>query len=122
MKELVKYLLDNDYAIYQLPCPELMYGGMTRPQQSYTEYATPQFVEVCEKAAATVAKDLRDFIADGCVIEKIIGINGSPSCSVNDTQGHFITALKSDLPELASAEWSDVPKDYNGGQPPLWLK
>ena len=122
LKELVIYLLDNDYALYQLPCPELIYGGMARPQQSYAQYSTPEFIELCRQAAATVAKDLRAFIRDGCVIAKIIGINNSPSCSVNDVQGHFIAALKTALPELASAEWCDVPKDYSGVQPPLWLK
>jgi len=122
LKELVKYLLDNDYAIYQLPCPELMYGGMARPQQSHAQYSTPEFIELCRTVAGAVAKDLRAFILDGCVIEIIIGINNSPSCSVNNTQGHFVTALKNELPELASSNWTDVPKDYNARQPPRWLK
>ena len=121
MKELVIYLLNNDYAIYQLPCPELIFAGMMRPQQSYTEYATPQFIELCQKTAATVAKDLREFILDGCVVEKVIGVNNSPSCSVNGQVGHFIKALQALVPELVTAQWLDVPKDYTGTRAPDWL-
>ncbi|MFA6074284.1 MAG: CD3072 family TudS-related putative desulfidase [Negativicutes bacterium] len=121
LKELVKYLIDNDYAIYQLPCPELIYAGIARSQKSYEQYSTPEFIAVCREAASTIAKDLRDFISDGCIVETIIGINNSPSCSVNCKQGHFIEALKNELPELATAEWTDVPKNYDGSQQPWWL-
>lgn len=121
LRELVKYLLDNDYGIYQLPCPELVFGGLARAQQSYEQYSKPEFIRLCQSEAKTVARDLSAFIRDGCSIDIVIGINNSPSCSVNGIVGHFISALKQ-LPELNTALWIDVPRDYDGSKPPLWLE
>ena len=118
---LVCWLMANGYGIYQLPCPEMIYGGMERPKKSYEKYDEADFIAICERAAALAASELRQFVADGCVIELLIGINSSPSCSVHGKRGHFSAALRKQLGEYECIRFCDVPEDYDGSTQPEWL-
>ncbi|MDF2876598.1 MAG: hypothetical protein K0R22_3281 [Sporomusa sp.] len=116
-RRLVSILSQADLGIYQLPCPELIYAGMTRKPQTYEEYNTPAFEAVCRQAADRVLQDLDNFQAVGCDVCLLLGIRRSPTCSLTEISGHLFRLL---LPELIRRFPNmlilDVPPDYSEGQ------
>jgi predicted secreted protein len=56
---LIKMLMENDVAIYQMPCPEVSYIGQARWGQVKEMYNTPMFRRHCRK----IAKQARLFHA-----------------------------------------------------------
>lgn len=39
----INTIIENNIRIYQLPCPELKFGGLNRKPMSKEEYNTPQY-------------------------------------------------------------------------------
>lgn len=109
---LIQYL-QEDYGIYQLPCPELKYMGLTRKPMTKENYHTPAYLELCERLADEVISDLKHYVADNVQIDCLHGINGSPTCSISDTQGHFMSCLIPKLEALVgSITFMEVPTTY----------
>ncbi len=85
LKPLVQVLLDQKTGIFQLPCPEHTFLGISRLGKSKEQYDTPSYREHCETILATVIDSIKDYLDNGYIIAGVIGIKGSPSCGVYHT-------------------------------------
>jgi len=109
---VIDYIKD-DYALYQLPCPELKHLGLSRQPMSKEAYNTESYKKLCEKLASEVVEDLKKYKEDDVLIHVLHGINGSPTCSITGLRGHFMDIL---IPMLKSEKidllFNEVPTDY----------
>ena len=94
---VVQPLLDRGVGLIQLPCPECVFLGMNRWGMTREQYDHAAFREHCVRLLTPIVTTLVELSADGCVIESVIGVDGSPSCGVNRTcvgyEGGEIEAL-----------------------------
>jgi predicted secreted protein len=81
--ELVDLLLDNDVAIYQMPCPEMTYYGSMRWGQVKKQYSSPMFLKHCRKLADQLLDQAEDYIRTGHEVIGFIMRDGSPTCGLN---------------------------------------
>ncbi len=124
MVDVMAGLLRRGFGIYQLPCPELLYGGLQRCPKTYAQYDTAEYRALCGELAGRVVQELERFAANGCRIDLLVGVGGSPTCSIGRRRGHFMEAL---LPRLAKWEKEmrllEVPQDYEEQEPEAsWLR
>ena len=82
---LVRLLVDEGVGIVQLPCPEVTHLGVRRPLGTDTreQYDTPAYRKVCESIADQVATLIGTYERDGYRVACLLGVEGSPSCSVD---------------------------------------
>lgn len=85
--EIVDFLIRKDLGVIQLPCPELVYAGISRSPQTKEQYDTAVFRKHCRKIAEDVAKQIQEYEKCGIRLKLVIGVAGSPSCNVSDDQG-----------------------------------
>jgi len=110
MIPIIDEILKHDLNIIQMPCPESQLGGcekgLKRNPQSIEKYDAPEFREICEKSATEVMEKIKAILANGYEIVGILGIENSPSCSIElqysnkgmyHRSGLFIEALKKQL-------------------------
>ena len=83
--EIVEYFLRKNIGILQMPCPELTYAGVSRQPQTKDQYNTIMFRNHCRKITKEIADQIQDYEKGGIDIEIVIGVDGSPSCGVNET-------------------------------------
>ena len=93
---LICELADRDYGVIQLPCPELPFEGLDREPQDFEYYDTPEYREHCRKHAERVAEDVAEYVRNGYAIGPVVGVEGSPSCGV-DEAGIFMQELRTAL-------------------------
>jgi predicted secreted protein len=88
--ELAKLFLKKDYGVVQMRCPELIYGGLKRWSQTKEQYDTPMFRKLCREIAKSVTNQIKDYLGSRVNVALVIGVEGSPSCGVNETsKGYF---------------------------------
>ncbi len=82
---LVPLLVDAGVGIVQLPCPELVYLGPSRPVGTDTveQYDTPEYRATCLDIARRATADAASYQEAGYEIVCVLGVEGSPSCSVS---------------------------------------
>lgn len=82
---LARLLVDKGAGIVQLPCPEVTHLGVRRPLGTDTreQYDTPEYRKVCESIAEQVAALMHTYEHDGYSVACVLGVEGSPSCSVD---------------------------------------
>lgn len=68
-----------------MPCPELSYAGMLRKKQTKDQYDTTVFRGYCRKIAKEIVDQIQEYAKCGINTKIVIGIDGSPSCGVNET-------------------------------------
>jgi predicted secreted protein len=85
LTELILFLVDENYGIIQLPCPEMGYWGIKRWGQVREQMDTPVFVRHCHLIFDPVLEQIIDYHRNGYHLVAIIGVYGSPSCGVNHT-------------------------------------
>lgn len=78
-------VLGSGSGVVQLPCPEAGFLGMKRWAASYEQYDTAAYRRHCRAILEPVVDQLGEFDDAGYVIERAIGVRGSPSCGVNET-------------------------------------
>jgi predicted secreted protein len=83
--EIVEFFLRKKMGILQMACPELTYAGVLRQPQTKDQYDTIMFRSHCRKIAKGIAAQIQDYAKCGMSTEIVIGVDGSPSCSVNET-------------------------------------
>ena len=59
--EVVEILLKHNYAIIQLPCPELIYLGYDREGRTKEEYNTKDYRELCKELLKPIIKYLEEY-------------------------------------------------------------
>jgi len=87
--EIVKFAIEHNIGIFQMPCPEFTFCGNPRPSRTKDEYEMlPGFKEYCNNLAGVVADQLKTLISMGkkprIQIVAIVGVKRSPSCAVNN--------------------------------------
>ena len=87
--KILKILLENRCGIIQLPCPELLHGGLSRWGQTKYQYDTIFFRRHCEKLAETIVDQAEEYQRHQVPLGPIIGVEGSPSCGVTLTCDGF---------------------------------
>jgi len=83
--EIVEILMCKKIGILQMPCPELTYAGVSRQPQTKDQYDTIMFRSHCRKIAKEIVGQIQDYEKCGISTEIVIGVDGSPSCGVNET-------------------------------------
>lgn len=83
--EIVELLMEKDYGIIQMPCPELTFAGLLRWSQTREQYDTSMFRRHCRKIAIQLVDQIIEYVKNGMEVPAIIGIEGSPSCGINRT-------------------------------------
>ncbi len=82
---LIGRLARSGVGIVQLPCPELEHVGLGRAPGTDTrqQYDTPEYRKACTRMAREVAGRLVEYLAAGYQVVAVLGVEGSPSCSVD---------------------------------------
>ena len=83
--EIVEFLMRKKMGIVQMSCPELIYAGVSRQPQTKDQYDTAMFRSHCRKIANEIVDQIQDYEKCGISTEIVIGVDGSPSCGVNET-------------------------------------
>lgn len=84
-EKLISSIMKTGAGIIQLPCPEQTFLGSKRWGMTKEQYDTPMYREHCRELLSSVVDQLVDYQKDGYEIQKIIGVDGSPTCGVNKT-------------------------------------
>lgn len=85
LTDLIVPLIERGYGFLQLPCPEMLHGGMARWGQVKEQYDTPFFRRHCETLLRPILDQIIDYRAHGYEIVGCIGVDGSPSCGIVKT-------------------------------------
>lgn len=85
LKKLIYELIERDYGIIQLPCPELLHYGMRRWGHVKEQFDNPFYRKTCRGLLIPIVAQAKEYIQNGYKIEYVIGINGSPSCGIDGT-------------------------------------
>jgi len=96
LNEIVEFLAYNGIGIIQLPCPEVAYAGISRQPKPREQYNNAEFRRLCKKIAKDFAIQATQYEANGIKLKLVLGVDGSPSCSV-DNAGIFMEILRSAL-------------------------
>ena len=82
---LIPLLVDAGVGIVQLPCPEFVHLGPSRPVGTDTveQYDTPEYRATCLDIAQRATANATSYQEAGYEIVCILGVEGSPSCSVS---------------------------------------
>ncbi|MGP8305787.1 CD3072 family TudS-related putative desulfidase [Vibrio sp. YIC-376] len=82
IRELVDLALDNDVAMYQMPCPEVTYLGSMRWGQVKKMYSNPMFRRHCRKIAEQVCDQIQTYRDNDHKVVGIVFRDGSPTCGL----------------------------------------
>ena len=113
-KDILIELMNNDIGIHQLPCPEYRYLGLKREPMSKEQYDTKEFRTINKSIAIDTVNIIKEYINNGYEVLGIIGINESPTCSINGVKGILMEELLDTLMnEKIELKVIDVPTDYH---------
>lgn len=85
LPDLITYLIEQGYGLYQLPCAEMRSHGINRWGQTLSQYDNPFYERHCRNLASEVVLELLDYQRNGYEIPLMIGQDGSPNCGVKFT-------------------------------------
>jgi predicted secreted protein len=94
IKEIVEFLTHKEIGIIQMPCPELAYAGVSRKPQTREQYNNARFRECCRKIADEIANQMHEYANCGVKLKIVLGVDGSPSCGINQISGIFMEELR----------------------------
>lgn len=83
--KLIKYLMDRDYGIIQLPCPETTIYGIKRWGHVKEQFDNPYYRKHCRNIFKPILEQIEDYTNNDYKIKALMSINGSPSCGYNLT-------------------------------------
>ncbi|WP_373598263.1 CD3072 family TudS-related putative desulfidase [Paraclostridium bifermentans] len=83
--DISKQLINNDYGIIQLPCPEMIMYGIKRWGHVKDQFDNLFFRNQCKIMLEPYIKQFCNYIENGYEIKGIIAVDGSPSCGYNLT-------------------------------------
>ncbi len=115
-RDIVTELMNKGIGIHQLPCPEYMYLGLKREPMTKQQYETEDFRRLNKGIASDAVGIIKEYINSGYNVLGVIGINESPTCSINGEKGIFMEELLCSLSEEdIKLRLIDVPSDYYDG-------
>lgn len=80
LKEVLYALIEKDYGIIQLPCPEMAYYGMRRWGHVREQFDNPFFRKHCRKLLEPILEQVQEYVTNDYTINYVFTVNGSPSC------------------------------------------
>jgi predicted secreted protein len=83
--DFLKFLLDNEIGIIQLPCPELKGYGLKRWGQVKEQYDHPHYRKICRELFEPILDQILEYQSNGFEIISLMGIYGSPTCGIYRT-------------------------------------
>lgn len=98
--EVVDFLMRSGVGIIQMPCPELTYAGSLRKPKTREQYNNATFRRHCRKIADKTTNQILEYAKGRVKLKLVVGVDGSPSCGVKETQGIFIEELHSALDKV----------------------
>lgn len=109
----VEKIIKSNIGIYQFPCPEFKFSGLSRIPTPKEKYDTPEYRELCASISNEIILDLIEYIKNDYKIIGIIGIKHSPTCSISEKRGIFMEELfkmldKNDI----KIPYIEVPEEY----------
>lgn len=104
----VSAVIESGAGIVQLPCPEASFLGMRRWGMTHEQYDTPAYRRHCRRILETTIDELVAFDDVGYSIERVIGIDGSPSCGVTVTCTGYAGGEIESVPSCAKTPGSGV--------------
>lgn len=82
-KDLVKFLIDNNFDIIQLSCPEIQKEHITREKHGITFFLKDsEYKDICKKIINDHRKII-DYYNKNKAYVCFIGVQGSPTCNTN---------------------------------------
>lgn len=109
--DVLEDVLASGAGIVQLPCPEATHLGMKRWGMTVEQYDTPAYRRHCRGLLSPVIDTLTALASDDCVIERVVGVEGSPSCGVSLTCAGYDggeLALLGELPHACDTAGTGV--------------
>jgi predicted secreted protein len=108
VKSIIDVLEEAGIGMIQLPCPEAEHLGLCRPKGEDTkeQYDCPEYRATCTRLSQQVVHQVRQYMDSNYKVVCILGVEGSPSCSVETVptrkglvsgSGIFIEVLLADL-------------------------
>ncbi len=82
-KELIVPLVNEDFGIIQLPCPETTGCGLNRWEAVTEQYDNPGFRRHCRSILQPYVDQLSEHVKVGDKIYAVLGVPFSPCCGVN---------------------------------------
>jgi len=84
VKPIIDILNEAEIGVVQLPCPEYEFYGLTRPKGEDTkeQYDCPEYRAICWELCRRTVDQVKRYLDAGYKVACILGIEGSPSCSV----------------------------------------
>lgn len=114
--DIVTELIKNGIGIHQMPCPEYRYLGLKREPMTKEQFNTEAFRSLNKSISKDTVNVVKEYINNGYDIIGIIGINESPTCSINGEKGILMEELLQELEkEKIKLKLIDVPTDYHDG-------
>jgi predicted secreted protein len=98
--EVVDFLVHNGVGIIQLPCPEFAFAGLLRQPKTREQYDNAVFRGLCRRIAFEVVNQIGEYARGGVKLLLVVGVEGSPSCSVKAPSGIFMEELRSALEKI----------------------
>jgi predicted secreted protein len=95
--DVVDFLMRSGVGIIQMPCPEFTYAGLLRQPKTREQYDNTMFRRHCRKFADEIANQISEYAKGGVKLVLVVGVDGSPSCSVKEPSGIFMEELRSAL-------------------------
>ena len=82
---VVEILSQAHAGMVQLPCPEIEHFGVSRPtgEDTKEQYDCPEYRASCLRLAQQIVHQAQEYVNAGCQVVCILGVEGSPSCSVS---------------------------------------
>ncbi|WP_326909896.1 CD3072 family TudS-related putative desulfidase [Sedimentibacter sp. MB31-C6] len=116
-KDIIRELINNDIGIHQLPCPEYRFLGLKREPMTKEQYDIEDFRNINKNIAIDTVNIIEEYLSNGYEVLGIVGINESPTCSINGNKGILMEELINILnDENINLSFIDVPNDYHDGE------
>lgn len=113
----IEEIMKKGIGIHQLPCPEYRHLGIKRLPMSKEEYDTEEFRSLCRDIGLDTINIMKEYIENEYEIVGLIGINGSPTCSIKYSKGILMEELLDLIGENnIDINMLDVPGDYKDGE------
>jgi predicted secreted protein len=82
-QEVVELLIKKGVGIYQIPCPEIRLGGISRKALPKDSYDRPKIRNFYRKLAEEITRSLSTYTKKGYRISAVLGAEGSPTCGID---------------------------------------
>lgn len=112
--EIIKIILNENIAIFQLPCPEFGFLGEDRRPMSKEAYDTADYRKYAKVICLNVVDQIVEYKKHDYHLLGIVGISESPSCDILLQKGVFMEEFFAQLKEKKiEIDAFDIHADYS---------